>query len=227
LAPEAAELAGTLRMAGKAFIVGDDVFASVAESRWRGIGTMQDTGSGLAYRVEDLLNGPHRWPDVIPADILSSDPTADLEGLRKILKDRNAQNLNGGDALCPALQQIDPFNDRQPGGLTLGDIRGQLLVFHGAARLFFPYFPVVGDNIDPRLVETLATLGSSSPVDPVLAFRVARRFGEAIRDGHNFWFTFYAPANPFTGGLPVSLEQSGARRSSASRMPWSCKPEIR
>jgi C-terminal processing protease CtpA/Prc len=210
LASEAAELAGTLRIAGKAFIVGDDVLASVAESRWRGIGTLQDTGSGLAYRVEDLLTGGgHRWPDVIPADIRSSDPTGDLEGLRKILKDRNVQNLNGGDALRPALQQVDPFDDQQPGGLRLGDIRGQLIVFHGAARLFFPYFPAVGDNIDPRLQETLTTLGSSSPVDPVLAFRVARRFSEALHDGHYFWFTYYNPANPFFGGLPVNLEQSG------------------
>jgi C-terminal processing protease CtpA/Prc len=210
LAPEAAELAGTLRIAGKAFIVGDDVLASVAESRWRGIGTLQDTGSGLAYRIEDLLTGGgHRWPDVIPADIRSSDPTGDLEGLRKILKDRNTQNLNGGDALRPALQQVDPFDDQQPGGLRLGDIRGQLIVFHGAVRLFFPYFPAVGDNIDPRLQETLTTLGSSSPVDPVLAFRVIRRFSEALHDGHYFWFTFYSPANPFFGGLPVALEQSG------------------
>jgi len=212
LAPEAAELAGTLRMAGRGWIVGDDVFASVAESRWQGIGTLQDTGSGLAYRVEDLHDGQQqtRWPDVIPADILSSDPTGNLQDLRRILKGSgNPPHFNGGDALRPALQQIDPFNDPQPGGLRLGDIRGQLLVFHGALRLFFPYFPAVGDNIDPRLVETLATLGSSSPVDRVLAYRVVRRFSEAIRDGHYTWFTFYAPARPFSGGLPVTLEQSG------------------
>jgi hypothetical protein len=147
LAPEAAELAGTLRLAGRAWIVGDDVFASVAESRWRGIGTLQDTGSGLAYRVEDLHDGPqqNRWPDVIPADILSSDPTGNLQDLRRILKGSgNPPHFNGGDALRPALQQVEPFGENQPGGMRLGDIRGQLLVFHGAVRLFFPYFPAVG-----------------------------------------------------------------------------------
>ena len=221
LAPEAAELAGTLRMAGRAWIIGSDVFASVAESRWRGIGTSQETGSGLAYRIEDLLDGPqHRWPDVIPADILSSDPTGNLQDLRRILKGSgNPPHFNGGDALRPALQQVDPFNDRQPGGLRLGDIRGQLIVLHGAVRLFFPYFPAVGDNIDPRLQETLATLGSSSPVDGVLAYRVIRRFTEALHDGHYFYFTFYPPADPFHGGLPVNLEPSGGeaivRRSNA------------
>jgi hypothetical protein len=51
---------------------------------------LQDTGSGLAYRTEDLLDGPHhRWPDVIPADILSSDPTGNLQDLRRILKGDN------------------------------------------------------------------------------------------------------------------------------------------
>ena len=30
-----------------------------------------------------------------------------------------------------------------------------LITAHGAVRRFFPYFPVVGDTIDERLIETL------------------------------------------------------------------------
>jgi peptidase S41-like protein len=211
LAGEAAELAGTLRKAGRAWIVGDDVFASVAESRWRGIGTLSETGSGLAYRVEDLVDGPQqtRWPDLIPADIRTEDPTGNLQDLRRILKGSgNPPHFNGGDALRPALQPTNPLDDIQPGGLRLGDIRGQLLVAHGALRLFFPYFPAVGDNIDPRLVETLASLGSSPAIDALVAYRTIRRFSEAIRDGHYFWFSNYPPAHPWIGGLPVYLQES-------------------
>src|SRR5262245_60007005 len=211
-APEVAELAGTLRLARRAWIVGDDVFASVAESRWQGVGTMTETGSGLLYRTEDLrLTGPHdpRWPDVIPADILSSDPTGNLQDLRRLLKGSgNPPNIQEGDALRPALQQIEPFGATQPGGLRLGDIRGALIVSHGALRLFFPYFPVVGDNIDPRLLEALGMLGSGPQVDAFVAFRAAQRFSEATRDGHYFWSNRYPPATEFIlGPLPVVLEQ--------------------
>jgi len=222
LAPEAAELAGTLRLAKKAWIVGDDVFASVAESRWQGIGTMQETGSGLAYRCQDLIDGHNnRWPDVIPADVRTGDPTADLEGLRQTLKG-NPPRVTGGNTLRPVLQQVDPFDDIQPGGLRLGDIRGQLIVSHGALRLFFPYFPVVGDNIDSRLLETLGMLGSGPQVDALLARRAVRRFSEAIRDGHYFWSSNFPPARPFIGGIPVHLEQASGevvvRRSQASQL---------
>jgi hypothetical protein len=223
LAPDAAELAGSLRLAGRAWIIGDDVVASVAESRWRGMGTMAQTGSGLLYRVEDLLNGPStRWPDVIPADIRSSDPTGDLQSLRRILQaSGNPPHFNGGDAARPALQEVNPFGDIQPASLRLGDIRAQLIIFHGAARLFFPYFPVVGDNIDPRLLETLDSLGSGPTIDPVVASHTLRRFGEVLKDGHAFWDNFTA-AFPFIGGLPVVLEQIAGepvvRRSVASEM---------
>jgi peptidase S41-like protein len=146
---------------------------------------------------------------VIPADILSSDPTGNLQDLRRILKGSgNPPNLHPGDALRPALQQIEPFGATQPGGLRLGDIRGHLIVSHGALRLFFPYFPAVGDNIDPRLVESLAMLGSGPQVDAQVAFRAARRFSEATRDGHYFWSSQYAPARDFIlGPLPVVLQQ--------------------
>lgn len=221
LAGEAAELAGTLRKAGRAWIIGDDVFASTAESRWRGIGSFDQTGSGLTYRVEDLFDGSKRWPDVIPADIRSDNPTGNLQDLRRILlANGNPPHLNPSDALRPVLQQVDPVNDIQPGGLRLGDIRGQLIGSHGALRLFFPYFPVVGDNIDPRLMETLGSLGNSPTIDAVTAYRTIRRFSEVLHDGHYFWFNAYPPANPWTGLIPVYLEQSGGealvRKSAAA-----------
>jgi len=133
----------------------------------------------------------------------------DLQELRRILKGSgNPPNLQPGDALRPALQQIEPFGATQPGGLRLGDIRGALIVSHGALRLFFPYFPVVGDNIDPRLLETLGMLGSGPQVDAIVAFNAVRRFSEATRDGHYFWSSQYPPAKAFIkGALPVVLEQ--------------------
>jgi len=82
---------------------------------------------------------------------------------------------------------------------------------------------VVGDNIDPRLQETLDSLGSGPTVDALLAWSALRRLSEALKDGHVFWNTFSAPAFPFRGVLPVILEQiaggePAVRRSRASEM---------
>jgi hypothetical protein len=152
IAPEAAQFAGTLRLARKAWLVGQDVFSSIAESRWRGVGTSAQTGSGLVYRVEDLFDPPHnRWPDVIPADVRADNPS--LDDLSRILRGLGSPSQVNGAATRPVLQHVAPYRDIQPATNRLGDARAQLVVYHGALRLFFPYFPVVGDSIDPRLLD--------------------------------------------------------------------------
>ena len=206
MAPEAAEFAGSLRIARKAWLLGQDIFSSVAESRWRGVGTDAQTGSGLAYRVADLVDPPHsRWPDVIPADVRADNPS--LDDLSRILRGLGSPGQVNGAVTRPALQQVAAFHDIQPATFRLGDARAQLVILHGALRLFFPYFPVVGDNIDPRLLETLASLPSGPTVDRLVTWKVLRRFAEVIHDGHVVWRNFDGVL--FTGGLGVVLEPSG------------------
>jgi hypothetical protein len=208
MAPEAAQFAGTLRLARKAWLLGQDVFSSVAESRWRGVGSSAQTGSGLVYRVEDLLDPPHsRWPDVIPADVRTDNPN--LDDLSRILRGLGSLPQVTGAATRPQLQPMTPFRDIQPATYRLGDFRAQLVAYHAAARLFFPYFPVVGDNIDARLLETLGSIGSGPSVDRLVGWRTLRRLGEVLKDGHvsvTDW-NFQAPL--FSGGLRPMLDQIG------------------
>jgi len=201
LAPAAAELAITLRLGGRAWIVGRSVLAAVAEARWSAVGA-----SGLLVRVRDLLDGDgRRWPDEVPADLetdhpiealLAAPPTGELADLR----------LSAGDR--PALAEIvlpaEP--DEEP--LDIGTARAGLLIAHGALRRFFPYFEAVGDRIDERLAELLVGLEDEAGEVTRRTMRSRlRRLSESIRDGHS-WVDDQAPerdAYP-VGSLPISVE---------------------
>ncbi|UQA57315.1 S41 family peptidase [Polyangium aurulentum] len=193
LAPEAAELAATLRLANRAWIVGTDVPVSIAEMRWQGVGT-----TGLAYRDEDLVDAVGRLPDVVPADRSMAHPqciAADLLAMGA------PAPIARGPADRQAVEALDPFNDGQPSDSSLGAGRAALVVFHGATRTFYPYFKVVGDTIDERLQETLASLGDAPTRAEVV--RALRRFGNALSDGHNFLYDIESQPG---GYMPVYIE---------------------
>ena len=104
---------------------------------------------------------------------------------------------------------VDPFGFHHPESGGRGELRAALIAAHGAVRRFYRYFPDVGDTIDDRLVETLGLAGLHDGVDRLAAWRILRRFGEALHDGHQFMFNYY----PFShlGNLPVFLEHPGGR----------------
>ncbi|MRG91507.1 S41 family peptidase [Polyangium spumosum] len=176
LAPEAASLALSLRLAGRATIVGEGLRADVAEARWQGIGP-----TGITYRIADLiLPDGRRVPDTIPADRRMAEPACivhEIEGLAA------PAPITPLPAERPEQKSVSPFNKRQPPEVDLGTARAALVVAHGAARTFFPYFDVVPDVIDERLVETLGTLGQTPPERPVVR-NLLRRFGNALDDSH-------------------------------------------
>jgi hypothetical protein len=84
-------------------------------------------------------------------------------------------------------------------------VRANLLIAHGATRRFFPYFSVVGDGIDARLLETLAAV-EAQPLGRRRVIQLLQRFSEALQDGHGFVYAVgVAPAGY---GL-VILEEIG------------------
>ncbi len=192
LAPEAAELAATLRLAGRAWLIGEDVLAAVAEMRWQGVGA-----TGVASRVEDL-GGSSPWPDVIPADHRMADPVCFAAELAAAGAPKAAAK---GPSDRPHIAKADPFQDTQPKDISLGSVRAALIAAHGAARTFFPYFATVGDVIDDRLGETLAALSAAPDRKEML--NALYRFGNALTDGHNFVFD---PFGSYAGVMPVLIE---------------------
>jgi hypothetical protein len=194
LAPEAAEIALALRTANRAFIVGEDVRADVAESQWQGVGA-----GGVYVRTRDLVFGSAAVPNVVPADRRSTAPECVV---REVIAAGLPSPLAGGAADRPEIDVHETFGLVQPPGESLAEAQAALVVAHAAARRFFPYFPVVGDTIDERLDETIATL--SEPLDRATIRHTLRRFGEALQDGHSFVYDrAFAGA---AGYLPVMIE---------------------
>jgi hypothetical protein len=197
MAPAVARFAGALRLAARARVIGADIHSAVAESDVHAIGA-----HALGYRTADLYFGTARWPDVIPADVPAEDAelalaTLDLEApiepLGRLAADRAVL------AVPPA--NVTPW----PSNFSRGYARASLLSLHGAMRLFFPYFPVVGDRIDDRLLELLPRF-DPDPVDGVVVDRTIRAFTHVLDDGHSAVYDFHN-ARGITTSFPLILDQ--------------------
>ncbi len=194
--PEAASLALALRFADRASIIGEGLRADVAEARWQGIGN-----SGIAYRSSDLiLADGQRVPDSIPADRRMAEPACIVH---EIVNMDAPLPITPSPAQRPEEKSISPFNKRQPPTIDLGTGRAALVVAHGAARTFFPYFGVVPDVIDDRLVETLTTLGKTPP-ERLTVRNLLRRFGNALNDSHTLVRDYVTKP---VGSFPSFLEE--------------------
>ena len=202
--PDAAELAGTLRLANRAWLWGEPVFAATAEASWQGIGEF-----GLAYRASDLLQNGKRWPDVIVDDGLGPILEARLQSLGGIGMPSERPVSSG---LRSYVSPITPYHDRQPPTARLGDFRAALLIAHGAVRLFYPYFYVVGDNIDERLLEVLPQ-AEEVVGDRPAARDLLRRFGEVLRDGHNSVYAVTSVPGIFPAIIDVIGQEAVVQRS--------------
>jgi peptidase S41-like protein len=148
------------------------------------------------------------WPDRIPADVRLGEGS----GVNVVADVLPLLGSHPGPVTGPAARSfpdpVDPFGVGQPVVTGKAEMRASLLIAHGITRLFFPYFDVVGDRIDSRLLETLASVEDWDGADRTAAFNLLRRFGEALHDGHQFVFD----GGPVTYGyLPVFLEEIGGR----------------
>ena len=186
LPPAAAELAGSLRLQERAWLVGHDVFAEVAESSWRPIGEQ-----GAVWRSSDLFEwGEARWPGRILADVLTNAPE-DVVAAQFPAGPPPAVAFEGGER--SAVQQYDPWSVMYGSELGLGEIRSALVVAYGTVELFFPYFDVVGHETDEALLELLAETDAADAEDRVLMLERLGRFSSALHDGHGFVRDLFAP----------------------------------
>ena len=204
LAPAAARFAVDLRMAQRAWLVGEPVFTAVAESRWMPVGAR-----GLAIRTEHLEDAQGVLPDVIPADLPLALPPGGPGALVQQVRELAAQGRPGPvDRTVPAQRskvvQRNPYYEPVPPAEASSRVaRADLLIIHGATRLFYPYFPVVGDGIDGRLQETLASVDAQPVTNINRQLQLIQRFNEVLADGHGF----SCCGTPPVGYFAVALEQ--------------------
>lgn len=141
-------------------------------------------------------------PDEIPADM----PPALGELAGRVLGATPPPVAGPAERTSPAV--LSPFGARHPVSNGRGELRAGVLIAHGVLRLFFRYFDEVGDTIDERLLETLEAADAHDGADRIAFWRILRRFGEAIHDGHQFVFSSVPLADT---RLPVQLEHIGGR----------------
>jgi len=198
LSPEAATLVAGLRLAGRAIIIGHHVFAGVAESSWIGVGDR-----GLLIRTSSLHNGAVMWPDVIPADISTETPELYVEDVTT-----TPLNAVAGDVARSAIQPFDRTGwDWQTADTTLdsGGMRAGLLVGWGIFDRFFPFFDLVGREIDEQLLLSLAEVDGLADGDRAGYMKVLGRFMHDLYDGHGF-YSDWAGAWP-SGYLIVQIQR--------------------
>lgn len=146
------------------------------------------------------------WPDVIEADD-GRDPATAGEAAAIARELPRVPGPMTGPASRPAPVTVDPFGQVRDTPADRGAVRAGLLTAHGLARLFFRYFPTVGDTIDARLIEALDLVDDYDGLDRDAARNILRRFGEALNDGHQF--VFNRGASDTVGYLPLALEEIG------------------
>ncbi|AKF86593.1 hypothetical protein MFUL124B02_29840 [Myxococcus fulvus 124B02] len=210
LAPATARFAADLRMARRAWLIGAPVHAAVAESRW-----MPVSSRGLLVRTMRLEDAQGPIPDVLPADL--SLATLGMSALSaEALPSEQSLQLTSWLGAPPAVDRTTPVVRNAPPerisleavppiGASSAIARADLLTLHGATRLFYPYFDIVGDGIDGRLLETLARVDATPVTHRDQTRRLLLRFNEVLKDGHGFVTMYGGP--PPAGFFPVSLEE--------------------
>lgn len=193
LSPWAAEAAIALRTSNRAWLVGESILTAVAETRFFPV-----LDEGVTVRVMELVGPGGVIGDEIPADRRF----ATTEELACFASELIALGPPPAYVPTPSTRLVlvvhKDFNDIQPALGGVDEAMAAVLVAHGAARTFFPYFETVGDTIDDRLIEVL-----TDPQAPTLPESL-QRFGESLHDGHNFVIN-ESTAQP-AGFLPVIFE---------------------
>jgi C-terminal processing protease CtpA/Prc len=222
MAPEAVELAGTLRLAGRAFIYGEDLRTEVAEARLLGVGDR-----ALAYRAFELYDATQRWPDAIPADKRGLPADCLIE--QGTLPGNAPPLVSAGPASRPKILTTKPFGDSQPAVVTPGAARAALYTAHGGIALFMPdylSFPPPPPDFDGRFLATLPDLDlmSATRKDELDALR---RLGAVLDDGHQFVVDFEGVyAGVFVvmiediDGLPVVRRSQTPGVEAGDRITW-------
>jgi hypothetical protein len=188
-APLVAELAGGIRTARRGWLVGAPIFSAVAESERLAIGTR-----ALSIRVAAALTDGVLWPKVIEADAESP------EALENWAAVPPAVSVLGVLTRTP-FERLQPYNQFPRTRPSAAAERSMLIVAHGALRRFFPYFDVVGDNIDERLLEGLAL--AAQPGERARTRQLLARFSHAFSDGHAFIYDY---VDPFEGYAPFWVD---------------------
>ena len=202
LSPSAAEMACTLRLAKRARILGADVLTRVAESDVLPFGT-----HSVSVRSEDLWlwQTDARWPETVPADVRSDRPEDEVSAFAGM----GAPGKVAHPAPeRPELVANESLDADQSSTRDRASARALLLTAHATLRQFFPYFHLVGKELDPTLERVFAGLDGDGFSDDGGAGAL-QQLTSALEDGHSWALDLQragAPADPNARTLPFTFD---------------------
>ncbi len=197
LSPTAALWIGGLRLAGRAGIVGYDVYSHVAESTWTG-----NQEGGLLWRSTALQYDGIDWPDIIQADIESDEPEKDFLSADAI---DLSLDVSGASTRGPLANYKRDLGEPD-GLLSQGTMRAALLVAYGTLDWFYPFFDLVGRDIDPALETGLGEIDNVTDSDRKEMKKILGRFMHSIHDGHGF-YSDWASDEWSDGYLDIQIQE--------------------
>lgn len=174
LAPEAALFAASLRLANRAWLVGENVMSEVAELA----GVPGPTKTAFV-RTRVLSIGKQVLPDVVAADHRALDASVWLRSLPSLgdppaLEDKTVTRT--AQIAAPKWSRPKPVNTAPAA------MRASIVGAHAAVRTFFPYFGTIPDTWDAAALEAL---GKADHVTELRdQARVLRELGVVLEDGH-------------------------------------------
>lgn len=194
LHPEVALWVGALRLNEAAMIVGYDVHTAVAESTWSGMGS-----AGLAWRSSTVRTNGSIWPDVISADISTSTP--------EWYQDTPITWGPIGDTTLRTPMGTYIRDAGEPETETSAHaLSAALLVAYGTLDWFYPYFDIVGRDLDAALGDELAFVASNTDLTRRDMKQSIGRLMHSVHDGHGYVYD-WAPDDWPAGYLAVQLQQ--------------------
>lgn len=197
-APVAADFAISLRLARRAWIIGEDLFAGAAESTWYPVGS-----SGISFRTSMRGIDETPWPDRIRADY----PIQKMEILiQRMKREASPPAITEWFAGRSPIQSQTPFGTLISPTEPRADLRAALVSVYGAVRIFDPDYAKYGDSIDARFHEVIAQVEQMDASNRIASRNLLRRFGNSLNDGHNFVYD-KASSKRIRGFFPVDLEE--------------------
>lgn len=193
LSPEAALIVASLRTQNKAQLLGYNVYSAVAESTWTGI-----EGNGLMWRSSQLSVDGNTLPDLILADHPVSSIDEAIEHL--------SGSVSAQDGEVTRSEMGAYARDAEPTArLGDGERRAALLIAYGTLDWFYPYFDVVGRDIDDALLNSWLELDQISDGDRMAMMHSLGRLMHSIYDGHGFYSDWAGTDWP-DGYLGIQIE---------------------
>ena len=183
-------------MLGRAAIVGHPVYSAVAESTWSGV-----NAEGLVWRSSDLVTENVRWPDVIPADI-STDRPSEYEDESMDIE------VLSGTADRGVLQEYDRVGAEPATETSRAALQSALLIAYGTLDWFYPYFEVVGRDLDDALLTEMNVVAALDTVTRKDMKHGIGRLMHSIHDGHGYVYDWGGADWP-EGYMAVQLQQIG------------------